>query len=179
MNDLITRATLKLASGFTWGDSHSNIGVMSLITWGVDGRTISLDKFDTDTPITTKSHISELVSIFLNRKITKVVLCVRTELEPGVENPIPSIDMLDKLMGKLTKNGIESVVFKQESWPEPLPNFVMTNNTFVLRFGYSEGHPIDDLAVSNKLKHTIQTNKSNMKGRKVITLLTPMENYIL
>ena len=75
-----------------------------------------------------------------------IILSVRTDKEPFSSN-YPTSDMIRKLLN--SRNNKNIVLFNQEPWPEPVPNF--SNSNLVIRFGFDEECEFDKIQLTEDI----------------------------
>lgn len=88
-----------------------------------------------------------VINNFINKsEFENIILSVRTSKEPFSDN-YPSDNLLRQLLNN--RNNKNIVLFNQEPWPEPVPNF--SNSNLVIRFGFDEGCEFDKLQLEEPL----------------------------
>jgi len=89
----------------------------------------------------------DVINNFINKsKFENIILSVRTSKEPFSDN-YPSDTLLRQLLNN--RNNKNIVLFNQEPWPEPVPNF--SNSNLVIRFGFDEECKFDKLQLAEPL----------------------------
>lgn len=121
-----------------WKSRHS--GVMINLT--------KKDRLELDTNLELIDIDLELIVDYVVSKGYKKLLCVmRTKQEAGLGYDVPHKDTFKLFKTKLERQGIEVQEFYQQPWPASVPMFNISDDTFILRFGYDEGSQIDKFAV--------------------------------
>lgn len=88
-----------------------------------------------------------VINNFINKsQFENIILSVRTSKEPFSDN-YPSDNLLRQLLNN--RNNKNIVLFNQEPWPEPVPNF--SNSNLVIRFGFDEECAFDKLQLEEPL----------------------------
>ena len=94
-------------------------------------------------------NIDGLLNFLNNLKEKYIILSVRSELEPNTL-PFPSKNEIETLK---TLSNKKILVFNQDPWPAPIPNFETEANSIVIKFGWDERCEIDKMIVtSNEFK---------------------------
>lgn len=105
----------------------------------------------------------------------------------------PSKKWTSKLKECLGNHNIEYDEFLVNRWPEPMPNFEVDYELFMLRYSFDEYSPIDKFASSNRMfenfisrtnysenfKSNQNSDLSNYQKYRVIVLINDCENIIL
>ena len=94
--------------------------------------------------------IKHLIEWIRGEKYTKVVLPIRTDAEINHPQNVPhekvigyfkkEFDRVNKLRFKFKKH---LYLFIQDPWPDPVKDFDLDDETFVIRFTYNEGCEMD------------------------------------
>lgn len=88
-----------------------------------------------------------VINNFINKsQFENIILSVRTSKEPFSDN-YPSDNLLRQLLNN--RNNKNIVLFNQEPWPEPVPNFSKAN--LVIRFGFDEECEFDKLQLTEPI----------------------------
>jgi len=85
-----------------------------------------------------------------------------------------TLDSITKLEKMCRDESIHFYNFVQNPYPEPIYNFVLDSDTFVLRFGFDNGCDIDSHAVK---KDIITSTKESLKN--YIIMVTSNDIYIM
>lgn len=101
-----------------------------------------------------RNVVEELVDYINEVEYKNVVLICRSEKEQFSE-PFPSISEVKFLKEETNKN---VKIFYQEPWPAKVPNFIESDETLFIRFGFDEGCDFDKLCVSSP---TFKTKKED------------------
>lgn len=96
----------------------------------------------------TDDSIVENIAKYINDKnYDRVIVVARSTDEPYTVTGFPQTEKLNEFTEMLTP---ESSVFFQEPWPAAVPNFKLSNNSCVFRFGFDEGLKLNKNNVSKK-----------------------------
>jgi hypothetical protein len=93
-----------------------------------------------------KDAINIIRNFIYGSKYDNIILSVRTEKEPFSSN-YPDSNLIRKLLK--SRNNKNIVLFNQEPWPEPVPNF--SNSNLVIRFGFDEECEFDKLQLTEPI----------------------------
>jgi len=84
---------------------------------------------------------------FNSRKYSRVILVCRSPHEPWT-NEFPTKDNLTAFVRTLK---CSYDIYYQEPWPSPVPNFNLSKNEVVVRFGFDEGLDINKWSIESLL----------------------------
>lgn len=79
-----------------------------------------------------------------------VILCVRGEREPFML-PFPALEQINHLKDACNK---KILVFNQQPWPAPIPDFETEGRAVVVKFGYDEECELDKLTTEEDMQST-------------------------
>lgn len=94
--------------------------------------------------------VESIVEFINNSKVDNTILSVRGKREPFML-PFPSLEDIEYIKSNSKKN---ILVFNQEPWPDPIPDFETDNNAIVIKFGYDEECEIDKEIAAEDIWHT-------------------------
>lgn len=115
--------------------------------------------------------IKSIIKFIDNRKEDNIIFCVRGEMEPFT-NVYPATEILDEIIENSKKN---ILIYYQEPWPAPIPNFSTDDNAVVIKFGYDEESEIDK-SIADNVK--VKAKKIPSKKLNNVPVLVNKKNVI-
>ena len=160
-----------------WAGKSNNCGVIAGYDWIPSSGSLKLIEFNTNiqTPPET-NFLDSAVTWWKANNYDTIVLVTRNE----TGNVQPPLNIVGDITASLAGNGLTSSIYVQDEYPAVVPDFDVSNTTFVLRFGFDSASPIDYLA-SDKREFRNFTTGSGLESlmpRKMADLPTTFSNGV-
>ena len=131
-----------------WTGKGDNHGVIVAYDWIPSSGSLKLLEFNTNIQVSPQASVLDpAIEWFKDKNYDTIVLVVRDD--DGME--IPNSVLLGEMTQSLQNNGLTAIIYTQDSWPTPVPEFDVPSGTFILRFGFDSASPIDYLASDKTL----------------------------
>jgi len=131
-------------------ESNKDCGTLVAFDWRKENGTYYLTEINTNIDLTTvecENFKFDVFIKFLKKNNFNFVLGLRNN--DFFNNPSP--EWTDKLKELLKFNEIDYDEYITDKWPNPIPEFDVPDNVFILRYAYDEYCKIDKLASSSFL----------------------------
>ena len=154
-----------------WAGRNEHYGILCSAHFDNDGE---LCNFNTNINADTSCFRHKVIKHLLDNDYKRLVIFTRTKKEVGHPEDIPTLDSITKLEKMCRDESIHFYNFIQNPYPEPIYNFVLDSDTFVLRFGFDNGCDIDAHAVKKDIINSTKEIEKNY-----IIMVTSNDIYIM
>jgi len=160
-----------------WAGKGNNCGVIAGYDWVPSSGSLKLIEFNTNIQTPPEPNfLDNAVTWWKANNYDTIVLVTRNE----VGNVMPPLSIVGDITSSLASEGFTSSIYVQDPYPTPVPDFDVTDNVFILRFGFDSASPIDYLA-SDKREFRNFASSSGIESlmpRKMTDLPTTFSNGV-
>ena len=154
-----------------WVGRNEHYGILCTAHFDKENK---LCGFNTNISAESKTFKTNLLKHLEDGEYKRLVIFTRTSKEVGHPDDVPSIDFINILEKECRDKSIHFYNFVQNPYPEPIYNFVLDSDTFVLRFGFDNGCDIDRHAVKKDILESIEDEEKNY-----VVMVTKNDIYIM
>ena len=130
--------------------------------------------FNTDISADSNLFIGKVIKHLKDNDYKRLVIFTRTRKEVGHPTDIPSIKTINTLEKLCRDESIHFYNFIQNPYPEPIHNFNLDSDTFVLRFGFDDGCKVDKHAVTKDI-----VESTERESKKYLLMVTKNTIYTM